>query len=201
VILDTAVVPAGKLGDWTWDGYLSLISSTLRVAALPLFTSTREHGIPPATRAVLLSSPRVDPGPVWRRALLDWVAQGGHLIVAADFAAQPVLDDLLTEFGCRIGPLVSGPQSVQVGAGGRDLALRFEESWNLEFTAGTWSRIVYRGDTTSMARRTWGKGIVTVSTDRQFLMNRNLENRETVRPHNLKFMMTLLGLLGTAGGR
>ncbi|MBL8725096.1 MAG: hypothetical protein JNK49_13680 [Planctomycetes bacterium] len=198
VILDTAVYPAGKLGDWTDDGYLTLISGAMRSGALPLFTSTAEHGIPPATRALLVSSPRVDPGPVWRRAVVDWVERGGHLIVAADFGAQPLLSGLLTQFGCRIGPLVMGPQSVEVGLDGGALVIRLEESWNLEFESGDWSRIVYRGDTTSMARRPWGKGLVTIITDRQFLMNRNQENRDIIRLPNLKFLMRLLGTTGSS---
>lgn len=196
VVLDTAVYPAGRPGDWVDDGYLTLISGSLRTGALPLVTSTREHGIPAATRTILVSSPRVDPGPAWRRAVLDWVAAGGHLIVAADYTAQPLLAGLLDEVGCRIGTLAIGPQSVELGFGGERLVVRFEETWGLEFTAGSWDRVVYRGDTTSMAQRDVGKGVVTVVSDRQFLMNRNQENREIVRPDNLKLMMTLLGPRG-----
>lgn len=194
LILDLAVKPSGQRGEWNQFGYLTLISSAMRVGHLPLFTSTKEHGIPPGTRVILVSRPQVHPGKEWRDRLLGWVRDGGHLVFAGAYDAQLVLGDLLAEVGCRIEPLVIGPQAVRVSdTVGQSFVINFQESWNLKLLEGEWAQLVYGEETTTMASRVIGAGKVTIVTDQTFLQNRNQENEDIINKEALRFMMSLLG--------
>lgn len=192
MVMDLAVAPHGRTGDWSKEGYLTQISNAARSDMLPINMDTAQHGIPAGTKTILLSRPRVDPGEAWRAELMQFVHDGGHLIIASAYEPDNVLDDLFTEIGCRIEPRVIGPQSASIEAGGRTYRIRLQETWNLRLERGEWRRIVYGEDSLSLATRAFGSGRVTVTTDQTFLQNWHLENEEKIYQDNLRYMMSLL---------
>lgn len=200
LLLDTAVKPEGKLGEWAPEGHMTLLSTALRLGHLPLFSSSAEHGIPPGTRTLVLSRPQIDPGPTWRGAVLDWVRGGGRLVVAASYEAQPLLGGLFRDLGCAIEPIVHGPQQTRVGTRDGEFLVRLRESWNLRLLEGTWQQLVYSAKSVSLAQRPFGRGTVVVITDRTFLQNFNQEGDGGNFPDNIRFTMWLLGQGRELGG-
>ncbi len=192
LVLDTAVSPSGPRGDWSPEGHLTVISTALRSGFLPLFTNTKD-GIPDGTRCIILSQPRADPGREWAANLLRWVEAGGHLLIAAGYEEQAAMAGLFSRIHCRVDPLVVAPNIVNVrDRVGEVVDVRLPESWNLSLGEGGWSRVLFDAETTTMAQRQLGEGLVTVVTDATFFQNRYQESEELIVEGNLRFTMSLL---------
>ncbi len=141
----------------------------------------------------------VAPQRAFSRAETDFlerfVRDGGRLIVCAGGEERRPARALLQRFGFAVGNVPLGKLPPEKNSAGIYQAC----AWNLETGAGEKEILCRAWDYPVIAAKTPGKGRVIAIADAEFLLNKNLEDRDEYRKENVEFLRRLLGPEG--GGR
>jgi hypothetical protein len=109
------------------------------------------------------------------------------LLVFAGWPHRAVVLPLLEALGIEI-------QNLPLGRARDDGGLaQLHNAWALSGAAAVLQPMLHQGDLVLAGTVRRGRGRVVVVGDSEFLLNHNLEHRESYRPENIEFLRGLLG--------
>jgi hypothetical protein len=166
-------------------------SLVLATDALTVLSDPHERG---SVDAIVLVSPEVPISERHRHALVDYVEEGGRLLVACGFYESRIHDRWLHPFDCEISPQSLGAgQNVVLEQSSFGFAPAIGESWKLEL-GPAWSVIVSAFKHPIIAVRDFKSGRVCVISDSLALRDRfiQVENAGQMRSESFTFYGALL---------
>jgi len=186
LVLEQAVCPEGRAGDWDGDGSLSLLLTAYRAGYVPCVGDTREGGLLERAAALVVAAPRADPGRQWADGLLAWVEAGGRLFVGASCTDSRNIAGLLARIDADVSPRVLGPQRVRLA--GATVTLR--EPWALDVSA-EWRPLLSAEGQVLAATRGVGRGGIFLIGDSRLFRNEALESAERIDEENVRYLVGL----------
>lgn len=146
----------------------------------------------PQVKCIVLLGPRAALTDGEQQRLIQFVSQGGSLILAAGFYEAREHQQWLNRFGCRVSPIVlGGGQQVTVQVPRFGKGPNIVEAWALDLE-GDWRRIITCYEKPVVASRTYGRGRICIISDSFVLLDGNMGEPERVHPESRTFLSEIL---------
>ncbi|HNP63428.1 MAG TPA: hypothetical protein PKH39_05790 [Woeseiaceae bacterium] len=121
--------------------------------------------------------------------LLDWILNGGHLVLLPPRQASRITDEFIQGFGARFVELEHIPDEDEDAENDATSDEEFDYFFNLSTSslrvevadANDYSATLYDEFGYIAARRSWGSGYVTLIADDEYFLNRSLGDEDHAR--------------------
>jgi hypothetical protein len=184
-IIDFSLRPDARLALFTSASLGGLANSLTRagVSAVPALSSDEWSA---SVGYLWMVGPTRNPTPGESSWLLDYVEEGGNLVICQGYRSPGHSQDLLSAFGFSVEP-------VPLGGGDADSPVRHKEAWWVTYggEADTTILASAHGYPTGIMARP-GHGTVTVIGDGRVFLDENLESEFKGTPENVKFVLDLV---------
>jgi len=195
----SALIDVGHSNLVRWEpleprGIEGLTVNLARAGLLPRITRNPLTDLPPPENGVVVSITPTRPfSDREEAALLQWIDQGGQLLITTGWPHAAALRSFLSPLGLSVAPVPLGTSRPTVGA--LEVAPQLLSAWPLICTTEwtTIGSVDWDGELyTVIAERTVGKGSIVVIGDAAMLTNENLEGKGFFFAENVDLLAFLL---------
>lgn len=185
--IDASHLERFSLNSWADDGFGGLTHNLMRNGYSPLLMTHWDTRELERGELLILIGPSKPFSPPEIEAIRQFVQGGGQLILAAGWEDLAGSMDLWREFGLQVEQMPLGRVLVKQPGGD----VRLYKGWSVRAVHGKPEILCSPWGYPAIVRVRVGKGSVVAIADTQFLLNRNLESRDSYDPKNIAFLRRL----------